>query len=92
MIPFYTPWKHLKTIGFLVFSVGIKWNHWPEIYYFKHLLNKYCTKGKGILENTGFNPLPIDVSILRPLNKLKNWGFLMFSGGIEMDIDLKWVK
>ena len=59
---------------------------------FKHLLNKYCTKGKGILENTGFNPLPINVSILRPLNNLKNRGFLMFSGGIEMDIDLKWVR
>ena len=26
MFPFYTPWKHQETIGFLVFSGGIKWN------------------------------------------------------------------
>ena len=31
MFPFYTPWKHQKTFGFLVFSGGIKWEHWPEM-------------------------------------------------------------
>ena len=31
MFPFYTPWKHQKTFGFLVFSWGIKWEHWPEM-------------------------------------------------------------
>ena len=31
MFPFYTPWKHQKTKGFLLFSGGIKWDHWPEI-------------------------------------------------------------
>ena len=30
MFPFYTPWKHRKTFGFLVFSGGIKCEHWPE--------------------------------------------------------------
>ena len=30
MFPFYTPWKHQKTKGFLVFSGGIKWEHWPK--------------------------------------------------------------
>ena len=30
MFPFYTPWKHPKTFGFLLFSGGIKWEHWPE--------------------------------------------------------------
>ena len=31
MFPFYTHWKHQKTLGFLVFSGGIKWKHWPEM-------------------------------------------------------------
>ena len=31
MLPFYTPRKHQKTKGFLVFSGGIKWEHWPEM-------------------------------------------------------------
>ena len=30
MFPFYTPWKHQKTKGFLVFSGGTKWEHWPN--------------------------------------------------------------
>ena len=33
MFPFYTPWKHQKTITFLMFSGGIKWEHWPETDY-----------------------------------------------------------
>ena len=28
VFPFYTPWKHKKTVGFLMFSVGIKREHW----------------------------------------------------------------
>ena len=28
MFPFYSPWKHTKTNGCLVFSGGIKWEHW----------------------------------------------------------------
>ena len=34
MFPFYTilySWKHQKTFDFLVFSGGIKWEHWPEM-------------------------------------------------------------
>ena len=31
MFQFYTRWKHQKTKGFLVFSGGIKWEHWPEV-------------------------------------------------------------
>ena len=31
MFPFYTPWKQQKTKGFLVFSGGIKSEHWPEM-------------------------------------------------------------
>ena len=31
MFPFYTLWKHQKTFSFLVFSGGIKWEHWPEM-------------------------------------------------------------
>ena len=31
MFPFYTPWKHQKILSFLVFSGGIKWDHWPEM-------------------------------------------------------------
>ena len=27
MFPFYTSWKHLKTSGFLIFSVSINWEH-----------------------------------------------------------------
>ena len=27
MLPFYIPWKYQKTKGFLVFSVGIKWQY-----------------------------------------------------------------
>ena len=28
IFPFYTPWKHKKTIRFLVFSGSIKWENW----------------------------------------------------------------
>ena len=31
MFPFYTPWKHYKTCGFLVLPGGIKWEHWPAM-------------------------------------------------------------
>ena len=31
VFPFYTPWKHQKTKGFLVFSGGMKWEPWPEM-------------------------------------------------------------
>ena len=31
MYPIYTPWKHQKTKGFLVFWGDIKWEHWPEM-------------------------------------------------------------
>ena len=31
MLTFYTPWKHQKNKGFLVFSEGIKRQHWPEM-------------------------------------------------------------
>ena len=31
MFPFYTPIKHYKTKGFLVFSGGIKWKNFPDI-------------------------------------------------------------
>ena len=33
MFPFYTPWKHHKSKGFLIFWGGIKWEHWPEMVY-----------------------------------------------------------
>ena len=33
MFPFYTPLKHQKTFGFLMFSGGIKWEHWLEMDY-----------------------------------------------------------
>ena len=28
---YHTPWKHQKTFGVLVFSGGMKWEHWPEM-------------------------------------------------------------
>ena len=31
MFLFCTPWKYQKTKGFLMFSGGIKWEHWPEM-------------------------------------------------------------
>ena len=31
MFPFYVPLKYQKTLGFLVFSGVIKWEHWPEM-------------------------------------------------------------
>ena len=31
IFPFYTPWKHQKTKGYLMFSGGIKWEVWPEM-------------------------------------------------------------
>ena len=30
-VPTFDPWKHQKSIGFLVFSEGIKGEHWPEM-------------------------------------------------------------
>ena len=31
MFPFYTPWKHQKTVGFWVFPEGIEWERWSEM-------------------------------------------------------------
>ena len=31
LLLFYTPWKHQKTRGFLMFSGGIKWDYWPKM-------------------------------------------------------------
>ena len=31
MSPLYTPLKRQKTRGFLMFSVGIQREHWPEM-------------------------------------------------------------
>ena len=31
MFLYYISWEHQKTFGFLVFSAGIKWEHWPEM-------------------------------------------------------------
>ena len=33
MFHIYNPWKHRKTVGFLVFSGGIKWEHWVNFYF-----------------------------------------------------------
>ena len=41
MFPLYTPWEHQKTFGFVVFSGGTKWDHWPELVKNKLLLS--CT-------------------------------------------------
>ena len=30
LLHFYTPWKSLKTFGFLKFSGGIEMKHWPK--------------------------------------------------------------
>ena len=31
MFPFYNPWKQKKINDILVFSGGVKWEHWPEM-------------------------------------------------------------
>ena len=31
IVPFYTPWKDEKTFGFLIFSEGIKIEHWAKM-------------------------------------------------------------
>ena len=31
LFPLYTPWKHQKSQSFLVFSEGVKWEHWSEM-------------------------------------------------------------
>ena len=40
MLPFYKSWKHPKIFDFLVFSGGIKQEHWPEIGKFHIQKNK----------------------------------------------------
>ena len=35
MFLFYTPWKHQKNFGFLVFSRVIKWEHWNRNNFFR---------------------------------------------------------
>ena len=40
MFPFYTSWKQQKSRGVLVFSAGIKWEHWTRSTLFS------CTKWK----------------------------------------------
>ena len=46
-MPFYTPSKHQNTIGLLMFSDGIKRQHWEEMYYdfmtiFKNTDQRLC--------------------------------------------------
>ena len=31
LVSFYSPWKHQKNKGFLMFSGGIEWNKWNEL-------------------------------------------------------------
>ena len=40
MFPFYTPWNNQKIKAFVVFSGGIKWEHWPKISWYRDLLLK----------------------------------------------------
>ena len=41
MFPFYTP-ENIKNLGFLVFSEGIKWGHWPN----NRKIENYVVSGK----------------------------------------------
>ena len=52
MFPFNTPWKHQKTFDFLVFSKGIKWEHWSEVGETGHVswLNKFTSSAVNKLK------------------------------------------
>ena len=39
LLSFYTPSKHQKPFGFLVFSRGTEWLHWLEMGWFKQVPN-----------------------------------------------------
>ena len=50
---FYTPWKHQETLHFLVFSGGIKWEHWSEMVK-KLMIRKqspFCRTGCKFIKN-----------------------------------------
>ena len=72
MYPFNTSWKHQEFKRFLVFSGGIKWEHWPEIVYLvKHILH-LCTVSKTLLiSNSGADFYFFEIESKRPLKNLR---------------------
>ena len=53
LVSLYTPWKHQKTSGFLIFLGGIEREHWQHISYQERLyltLNKYLPAGNFIFQ------------------------------------------
>ena len=53
LVSLYTPWKHQKTSGFLIFLGGIERDHWQHISYQERLyltLNKYLPAGNFIFQ------------------------------------------
>ena len=47
LVSFYTPWKHQKTSGFLMFSGGIEKEHWHEMSSWSILGSYHLTKLAG---------------------------------------------
>ena len=103
MFPFYTPWNHQKTKGLLVFSDGIKWEHWAEkdqlkSLYITHSCQPTLRKEEKLGPNfclkmcyEGFSMTLTRFKLLFSFHTTwkhkKTSGFLIFSGGIERD---KW--
>ena len=56
MLPFYTPWKHQKTSGLVVFSRGLKWEYW----FLAVINNPFKT-----------NPFVVNFSFIHPENARK---------------------
>ena len=56
LLSFYTPRKHQKPFGFLVFSRGTKWVYWPEMSWYEQVRNPCCD---NILPNLNISRLVI---------------------------------
>ena len=81
LVSFYTPWKHHKTRGFLMFTGGIERDQWYETGSWGGWRDM-CLNNSLLLYLTHFMP---PISFYTPWKHQKKRGFLMFSGGIERD-------
>ena len=71
LISFYTPWKHQKTRGFLIFPRGVERNHqWHETGYVSNKI--WCTRAKFNQNSTEHGV----IHLVRTQNFPKNKHFL----------------
>ena len=82
----WSPWKHQKTFGFLMFlrvSKGSFWTKWVNTFRLTWNLKEF---------DLVFNPFRPEALLWSPWKHQKTFGFQMFSGGSKGNFRRKWVN